>query len=162
MRSSELLLYSVLWLIYYSLYISISFIISNIYHYILRIIRYFSLALQGMKGFSSYLLACAFELASGSRPFWPVWPTCFLSRNSNCRWFKGLSPSLHLVSPPSPSRITHISYRYIVIFMDSHQLPLPGYDIPSLCLLQGVQPFIFNRLQFGVAFYASLCHLLLT
>ena len=67
MRSSELLLYSVLWLIYYSLYISISFIISNIYHYILRIIRLLLLSTLRMKGFSSYLLACAFDwlLAQG-------------------------------------------------------------------------------------------------
>ena len=67
MRSSELLLYSVLWLIYYSLYISISFLISNIYHYILRIIRLLLLSTLRMKGFSSYLLACAFDwlLAQG-------------------------------------------------------------------------------------------------
>lgn len=141
MRSRLLLLYSVL-CSYIILFIySISFIISNIYHYILRIIRLLLLSTSRMKGFSFRKIHMRITLFSYSLGR----PTCFLSRNSNRRWFRGLAPPLYLVSPSSPSRITHISHRYIVIF----RLALTAssrVDTSSLCLLHGFQPFVFNRL----------------
>lgn len=158
MRRGQLSSIQLSQLIQYSLYISISFIISYIYHYILRILR-----LQTPQHFKDERVSASRLHMRLASPYSPRRThLLILLTNSKVIQFKGFAPSLYLVSLDSPSRITHISHRYIVIF----GLAPTAFFQGSIYLFYASSTAISHLFSTGFSsmsrIYASLCYLQLT